>query len=310
MVSAPEPTPESPEARAARAIERALRFLETLPIERGLPLPRVAAAVRATAAAPGAADRAARRFATFFDETLARLRTSGDSAASLLGREATEAIVRAVGELEPDEALVRAVFAERGAEALIASLLYDGIIEFMKKMNSLGDLVPGVALAKRLGGGLLGGLASSLGGPGLGDALEKRVSEQVKVFLQGFVKIALERGAAFVTAPANRQLFREARERIARRLLERPARDVLARLSDERARSIRDAVAKFLVERTAQLGAPGEVERLLGPIYRRFGAETAAALADRYALFRFAPAEIADMLAPAFALLEESAGPG
>lgn len=285
-------------------IERALRFFDATALGRLLPRECAAAAMRAAAGAADGPERAARRFVERWDDAVAALRVSDRSLASLLGPEATDAIVRAVGELEPDERMVRALFAERGAEALLASLLYDGIVEFLKKMNSLGDLVPGVSFAKKLGGGLFAGLAG-----GFGDAFEKRMEAQVKSFLQGFVKIALERGVAFVTSPANRAVFREARERIARKALERSARDLLARVPEERARALRDRLAASLRTRLAALAAPGgagSADAVLEPLYRRFAGETAAAIAEKYALLRPEPGEIAKLLAPALALFLES----
>lgn len=301
------------DAEIQGSVERALRFWDGEPFERLLPRERAIEAIRAGAAAPGAAERAAARFRERFDEALERLRRSDVSAVTVLGREAVEAIVRATGEVEPSEAAIRSLFIDPAAEALLASLLYDGIIEFLRKMNSLGDMVPGVALAKKLGSGLLGGLAGALGG-GAGGAFEKAAEAQVKSFLQGFIKVALERGVRFVTSPANRAVFADMRRRLARRALERPAREALASLGDERARGVRDGIASWLEARVRDLAkseGPGSAAAVVGWIYERAGKETPAALADRFGIARPDPRTMAKLLTPAVAafLARERPGP-
>jgi hypothetical protein len=65
--------------------------------------------------------------------------------------------------------------------------------------------------------------------------------------------------------------------------------------------------------RVAALGAAGGAggaEAVLAPLYRRFGAETPAALAERYALVRPDLAELAKLVAPALGeFLRRDPGP-
>ncbi len=286
--------PLAPEDVVEEWVARALAALEREPLRALFPPDRVAAAIRAALSAPDAPERGAARFRERFDEVTSRLRASGESVASLAGPAATGVLVRAAGALEPDEAFVRALFGGPAAEALAAALLYDGIVEFVKRVQSIGDALPGMALARRLGGGVLAGLAGSLGAG---------IEAQVKAFLQGFVKVALERAVAFATAPANRPLFREARERIARFLLERPAREILAAVPEERLRAARDAAAEAIRQALEALGGPaeggGSAEALAARVAEALGDASAASLAERYGLVRLEPADATRLLAPA-----------
>lgn len=274
-----------------RWIERAQRFFEREPLRRLFSPERAAAAARA-AFPPGAEERAAARFAERFDEAVARLRASGESAASFLGSAATEDLVRAAGAIEPDDRFVRALFAGPAAEALVATILYEGIVEFVRKMNALGEALPGVSIAKRLGSGFFSGL--------MGGAVEKAIEQQARAFIRGFVKIALERGVAFVTSPANRPLFREAAERIARLVLERPARELLAGVPPERLRDFRDAAARLYGRGLARLASNA------GWLFERAGAASAMELLDRFGAPRLDPRETAKLFAPAIRLFLEA----
>ncbi len=140
-----------------------------------------------------------------FDAAYARLSAADRSAADLLGPRATERIVEAIGDLEPDERAVRTLFEERAVGDLLGSVLYDGISEFLKKANQLSELVPGVSTAKKLAGGvggllgaLGGGLAGSIAG-GVREEVEKKLEQQVRAFLAGFGKIAVDRAIRFAT---------------------------------------------------------------------------------------------------------------
>src|SRR5690349_9605532 len=114
-------------------VAAALRFLEREPVASWFDEAALAGALRDAVGGPEGTAKAAERAGARFDEAVARARGSSRSLADVLGKDASDALVRAAGDAEPDEAMVRSLFAERAAEALLASLLYDGIIEFLRK---------------------------------------------------------------------------------------------------------------------------------------------------------------------------------
>ncbi len=303
----PGPAPEAPltDAEIDDLIARSQRFLEGEPLGRLFPRERVVRAARAAVAVAGTPDRAARRFADRFDEAVAKLRLRTVSAAAVIGADAVVRIVRAAGELEPDEATIRALFAGPATEALLAAILYDGIVEFVKGMNPLGDGLS--SFARRLVGG----------GGGGGGFLGGIVEQQVRSFIKGFVKIALERGVRFATDPQNRAMFRAARERMARLALERPIGEIVRSIPEEKLRGARDGAADWIRRRlellaaaddaggVAGAGAGGGAGAVAARWHERLAHETVASLAERWGLPLLDPRETAALVGPALRLFLE-----
>jgi hypothetical protein len=226
------PAPREEGKNVADLVARVRDWFAARPLSKLAPRERMVARLDAFLDRDRAERLIRERFDDAFERTVARLRAEKRAPAEIVGRATADALIRGAGDLEPDDATIRSFFAERAVERLIASLVYDGIVEFLKKgFTPVGDRVGG--LLGKLGGmdfakrvaGIAGGAAGFLG-----DQLEG----QVKAFLQVFAKVAVDRAVAFVTAPENRAAFREMRERAVRRALETPVAEGIARVPPER----------------------------------------------------------------------------
>lgn len=300
------------EVTTARLIAVWKEWVEGQPLATLLPKDKVVEALRRVAAEATGRAEVAPRIEKAFDAAYERLRASDKSVADLLGPAATERLIDAAGDLEPDERAVKAVFEERAVGDLLGSVLYDGISEFMKKANQITDLVPGMAAAKKLAGGvggflgaLGGGLAGSIAG-GVREDLEKKLEAQVRGFLQGFGKVAVDRAVRFATSDANRKLFREMRRNLARKALAMPLRDLAGRVPPERAREIRgrlvDAALNGLAEERDKHRVEGGIDRLAA----EHGQETLAALVRRLGGELLPTEPVAALLAPSLAKFLET----
>ncbi len=276
-----------PDDPVASLLRLARDWLGAKPVSQAIPRDAVLARIDA-ALTPERIERFAKeRFPADWDRTVERLRQEKRSLAEIVGREAAEAAIRAVGEIDPDERTIRAFFGERAVEKLLASLIYDGIVEFLKKgLNPVGTRVGGIFGGL---GGAAGGFANRLAGLAGGAAglLGEQLEKQVKAFLEVFAKVAVDRAVAYVTDPANRASFREMRERLVRRGLETPVRDHVARAPAERLEKMkaraRDALLGLARDDAARRRVRERVERL----FERHGAKTLRALGEELG----APAE-------------------
>lgn len=299
-------------ASAERLVTTWKEWLEGQPLAHLLPKDPLVEALRRLSEEEVARGEVAPRIEKAFDAALERLRRETRSGAEVLGPAATERLVDAAGDLEPDERTVRAFFEERAVADLLGDVLYDGISEFMKKANQLSDLLPGVAAAKKLAGGvggflgaLGGGIAGSIAG-NVREDLQQKLEGQVRAFLSGFGKIAVERAVRFAVSEGNRKLFREMRRNLARKALAAPLRDLVRGLDDARARALRgrlsDAAVRALAEERASRRLEGALERFLAAN----GSETTLALLRRFGLEPLPAAPVARILAPALARFLET----
>lgn len=254
--------------------------------------------------AKGARDLDA-RIGRAVDAAVARVRGEGRSALDLLGKATVERLTDAAGEAEPDERAIRAFFEERAAHDLLGSVLYDGILEFVKKANQVSELLPGVSTAKKLAGGV-GGFLGSLGGGlagaiagGVKEELERRLEEQVRTFLAGFGKVAVDRAVRFATSPQNRLAFRDMRRNLARRLLTTPARDLASGLTPEKVADLKRRLTDGARAAIAEERAGGRLAKRIDDFAARSGGETLAALAQRLGGELLPDEPFARLLAPA-----------
>jgi O-acetyl-ADP-ribose deacetylase (regulator of RNase III) len=246
------------------------------------------------------------------DAAVRRLRGEARSARELIGAAAVERLIDAAGALEPDERAIRAFFEERAAHDLLGSVLYDGIVEFMKKANQATEALPGITTAKKLAGGV-GGFLGSLGGGlagaiagGVREELERRLEEQVRQFLAGFGKVAVDRAVRFATSPQNRAAFRDMRKNLARRILTTPVRELASGITDAQAEDL----ARRLVEGTRAAAederATRRLEGRIEAFARERGGETLAAALARSGGEPLPTEPVARLLAPALARFLET----
>jgi hypothetical protein len=157
-----------------------------------------------------------------FDELWAlgekRLRDEERPVRELIGAAAATRVVDGAEGLDPDPEAVSAFLRSPAIEAMLGSVLYQGITEFLKKADLIGRVVNKLPV--------IGGIRRKVMGI-FTDEIENRLEAQIKGFLGGFSGLAVERMITFVLSDENRQGMAKARGRLANHLLDRPVKSLI-----------------------------------------------------------------------------------
>jgi hypothetical protein len=167
-------------------------------------------------------------FERIWDHAVKRARDDERTLREAVGEEGARAALDLAEALEPSEESVRAVFEQGATEELLGTVLYDGIMEFLKKADLLGPVIDKIPVI----GGLRRRILS-----GLREEFERRAERQVRAFLKTASKAAVQRAIDFVLSQRNREKFRGMRRRLTERLLDARIRDLV--LSDARLERVR-----------------------------------------------------------------------
>lgn len=159
-----------------------------------------------------------------------RLRQEQRSARELLSPEAAARLLDAFERAEPDPEAVRTFLRSPAIEAMLGSILYTGITEFMKRADLFGNLINQLPVIGPIRKKLMAVVS---------EEVEQRLEAKIKSFLGGFSGMAVERMIQFVLSEENREGFKKARRRLGEHLLDRPvaslvpAPDTTARARDQ-----------------------------------------------------------------------------
>lgn len=158
------------------------------------------------------------RFETGWDRVERRLREEQRPLRALLSPETTQRLVEGVEALEPDPDAVRTFLRSPAIESMLGEILYNGISEFLKRVDLLGNIVDKLPV--------LGGIRRRVMAA-FKEEVEGRLETQIKGFLGSFSGRAVDRMIQYVLSEEHRAGFREARRRVAEHLLDRPLQSLL-----------------------------------------------------------------------------------
>lgn len=204
------------------------------------------------------------------DDGRERLLAERRTASELMGERAAKAACELAEAWEPDEASIRRLVRGEAGERMMASVLFDGIMEFVRRADILGPIVDRIPV--------LGGLRRRIMS-GLKEEFERRAERQVRLFLETFAKAAVDRAVRFIVSDENRSLMRRARGELAARLLELPLRELA--VGPARHEKIRRALTDAL---DGWLADPTRLDDLHRRLRERYKDETARGLRERYGL--------------------------
>ncbi|MBI2571979.1 MAG: hypothetical protein HYV63_33630 [Candidatus Schekmanbacteria bacterium] len=159
------------------------------------------------------------------------LRAERRSLGALLGQAAAERLLKTAAELEPDPEMVRASLRTKAVQEMLGSVVYDGIREFMRRVDLIGPIIDKLPII----GGIRRMVLSTIQ-----TELEARVESQIKAFLGGFSSSTVEAAIDYVLAPTHVDDFREMRKAIVRHVLDRPLASFVP--AKERAKDLHERI--------------------------------------------------------------------
>lgn len=175
---------------------------------------------------------------TLWDWGYYELRREDRAIGDLIGDELSEELVRFAREKDPDEDLARIVFRSPAAEAMFGNVLYEGITEFLSRVDIIGAILDRIPLI----GGIKGKVQSNVP-----DGVAGLVEGRIKQFLGNFSGSACEQAMNFVLSPEHIDDVRGVRVEVVRHLLNRSVGDFLP--DEEQSRRWRDAIWAGVIQR-------------------------------------------------------------
>jgi len=136
----------------------------------------------------------------------------------LLSPEAKARVLDAAAAFEPDAEALSAFMRSPAVEETLGDVLYNGITEFLKRVDLLGGFIDKLPV--------LGGIQRRVRAA-FKDEVEGRLEGQIKSFLGGFSGRATDRMIQRVLSPENREGFQDAQRRLAEHMLQRPLKSLI-----------------------------------------------------------------------------------
>lgn len=198
-------------------------------------------------------------------ERISRLAAEeNQSLEEVLGVDVTQRLINAAEGIDIYEpSAVRTFLQQPVFESMLGGILYEGIFEFLKKVDILGNIVNGLPIIGPIRQTIMKEFKNSL---------DKTLGAQIKTFLSSFNKIAVSRMVEFVLSPQNRIALTKANRKIAEYLLSRKLNKLLP-VSGENNIKLRDLIWKTISE------APqSDLNKIVDSIYGKVGEKTFGSL--------------------------------
>lgn len=171
----------------------------------------------------------------------------------VLGPDLSETIVRFARENDPSEEAARIVFRNTAAETMFGNILYDGITEFLSRVDIISTILDQIPLI----GGIKGKIEDNFpkGVQGIAEG-------RVKQFLGNFSGAAAEKAMNFVLSEEHEEEMAEVQANLAEYILDQPVKSYVPDPKDSR--QWREAVWSGLKK---HLSSPDEILPRLQRLY-------------------------------------------
>jgi hypothetical protein len=217
-----------------------------------------------------------------FDETS---RAETRPLKEILGNEAVNNLLIAVEDADVyDPVVVRSFLQNPAFETMIGDILYEGIFEFIKRVDIIGNIVNGLPIIGPIREGIMKEFKKQL---------DKTLGGQVTTFLKSFSRIGVERMIEFVLSPKNRNSLQKANRAVVASLLEKPFASIVP--DKAMALVMRDRLWLFLRE-----SPTAESKSIVDLIYEQIGSTKIIDFADA--------AELLDAMPTARRIMQRNIG--
>lgn len=174
----------------------------------------------------------------------------------VLGPELSEKIVEYARENEPSEEAARILFRNEAAEAMFGNILYDGITEFLSRVDIINTILDKIPLI----GGIKGKIQDNFP-----EGVQGLAEGRVKQFLGNFSGAAAEKAMNFVLSPEHEGDLAEVQANLAEYLIDQPINSYV--LDPEKSREWRQAAWAGLKQ---HLTDPDEILPRLQRLYDEY----------------------------------------
>jgi len=168
-----------------------------------------------------------------------KLQSEERTVRQIIGEQTTERLLRSVQNLnEYDPDAVKAFLGSEAVNTLFARVLYDGIFEFVQKIDIFGNIINNLPVIGPIRQQIIRETKKSL---------DKSLGPLVQNFLGTYTKIAIVQAIEFILSPANGKAFGTANARLVLSVLKRPVNsllppsDVSTKLRNDAFSFVRDA---------------------------------------------------------------------
>lgn len=193
----------------------------------------------------------------------------------ILGEKPTTTLLKSVeGWNIYEPGVVKAFLSNAAFENMIGGILYEGIFEFIKKFDFIGNIVDKIPVLGPIRQVVLKEFKNQL---------DRTLGPQVKTFLSGgFNRIAVQRMIEFILSPTNRASLQKAQRSVVQSLFERPLGSIMP--GEDTSDIVRDRVWAALVQ------APNtELVALTEALYGKVASNTVQDFADVEDLLEVSP---------------------
>jgi hypothetical protein len=161
-------------------------------------------------------ERAYQLYDLLWDWTREELEEETRSVRELAGTELSERLVKVAGNTTPDEETARIMFRNPAAEAMFGNVLYEGISEFLSRVDIIGEILDNIPLI----GGIKGKIEDNIpqGTQGL-------VEGRIKKFLGNFSGAACEKGMNVVLSDDHINEVQAVQAEVVEHFLDQPVQD-------------------------------------------------------------------------------------
>jgi hypothetical protein len=160
----------------------------------------------------------------------------------VMGDELSGYVLTLAQSTEPDEETARILFRSSAAEAMFGRVLYEGITEFLSRVDMIGAILDKVPLI----GGIKGKIEDNIP-EGTGGLVEGRI----KQFLGNFSGAACEKALNFVLSPEHVDDVQAVQTEVVRHLLDQPVNEYVP--DSEESEQLKQAVWAGLEERLNEI---------------------------------------------------------
>eukprot|EP01036_Dinobryon_divergens_P029227 gene29227-38295_t len=207
-----------------------------------------------------------RQYNTLWETLFQQIAAEKRSVKEILGPELSSKILKSVESTDLyDPATVQSFVKNPVFESMLGSILYEGIFEFLQRVDILGNIVNNLPIIGPIRVAIVKEFKSSL---------DKTVGGQIKTFLSGFNKVAVQRMVDFILAPKNRAAFSTANRNVLDALMSKPLDSILPNLNDDSNNNINPLrKVKADLWLAIQDTPLTEIDSLLDKTYEKVGAE-------------------------------------
>lgn len=207
------------EILAPRIVNAAQEWLFQEPLTRIIPRKSLSAAIKELQASPEFWDTNKVLYEKWWDQFENTVREENRSLKEIIGSEAVDELLISVEKADIyDPTTVTAFLSNPAFETMIGGILYEGIFEFIKRVDIIGNVVNKLPIIGPIRQTIMTEFKKNL---------DKTLGGQVKTFLSSFNRVAVQRMIDFILSPSNRLSLQKANRNVVQSLLERPFASVV-----------------------------------------------------------------------------------